>query len=114
MVVGGPLAGYWRDRFGRRVALIACVVIFGLATIGTAFCPWTCGLTPEAASGRGETHAGVWAARRHAGVNHSTRKGTYWYALATAMVCAFAGCLAWVRSHYPAIGKPDAIGATAS
>jgi AAHS family 4-hydroxybenzoate transporter-like MFS transporter len=39
--------------------------------------------------------------------------GTYWYALAIAMVCAFAG-LAWVRSHYPAIGKLNAIGATAS
>jgi AAHS family 4-hydroxybenzoate transporter-like MFS transporter len=28
----------------------------------------------------------------------------YWYSLAIAMVCAFAG-LAWVRSHFPAIGK---------
>jgi hypothetical protein len=26
----------------------------------------------------------------------------YWYAMAIAMVCAFAG-LAWVRSHFPAI-----------
>jgi MFS transporter, AAHS family, 4-hydroxybenzoate transporter len=30
--------------------------------------------------------------------------GAYWYALAGAMICAFAG-LAWVRSHFPAIGK---------
>jgi MFS transporter, AAHS family, 4-hydroxybenzoate transporter len=30
--------------------------------------------------------------------------GAYWYALAIAMVLAFAG-LAWVRSHYPAMGK---------
>jgi MFS transporter, AAHS family, 4-hydroxybenzoate transporter len=29
---------------------------------------------------------------------------TYWYTLAGAMVCAFAG-LAWVRSHYPAMGR---------
>jgi AAHS family 4-hydroxybenzoate transporter-like MFS transporter len=33
--------------------------------------------------------------------------GAYWYALALAMVCAFAG-LAWVRSHFPAIGKLEA------
>ena len=31
----------------------------------------------------------------------------YWYTLAGAMVCAFAG-LAWVRSHFPAIGKLEA------
>ena len=37
MAVGGPLAGYCGDRFGRRTALIGCVVIFGLATIATAF-----------------------------------------------------------------------------
>jgi AAHS family 4-hydroxybenzoate transporter-like MFS transporter len=30
---------------------------------------------------------------------------TYWEALAIAMVFA-AGGLAWVRSHYPAIGRP--------
>jgi AAHS family 4-hydroxybenzoate transporter-like MFS transporter len=36
----------------------------------------------------------------------------YWYALAAAMVCAFAG-LAWVRSHYPAIGKLELSGVTA-
>jgi MFS transporter, AAHS family, 4-hydroxybenzoate transporter len=29
---------------------------------------------------------------------------TYWYTLAIAMVCAFAG-LAWVRGHYPAIER---------
>ena len=29
---------------------------------------------------------------------------TYWATLAISMVCAAAG-LAWVRSHYPAIGK---------
>jgi len=37
MAAGGPLAGYCGDRFGRRKALIACVVLFGLATIATAF-----------------------------------------------------------------------------
>jgi len=35
----------------------------------------------------------------------------YWYALAGAMVCAFAG-LAWVRSHFPAMGKLEQSGAT--
>jgi len=29
---------------------------------------------------------------------------TYWYTLAIAMVCAFAG-LAWVRSHYRRLGN---------
>jgi AAHS family 4-hydroxybenzoate transporter-like MFS transporter len=38
--------------------------------------------------------------------------GTYWWSLAIAMVCAFGG-LAWVRSHYPAIGKHGPIGVTA-
>jgi AAHS family 4-hydroxybenzoate transporter-like MFS transporter len=38
--------------------------------------------------------------------------GAYWYALAIAMVCAFAG-LAWVRSHYPAIGKSEPVQAAA-
>ena len=37
MAAGGPLAGYCGDRFGRRTALIACVGLFGLATIATAF-----------------------------------------------------------------------------
>jgi AAHS family 4-hydroxybenzoate transporter-like MFS transporter len=34
----------------------------------------------------------------------------YWCALAAAMVCAFAG-LAWVRSHFPAVGKAQLSGA---
>ena len=37
MAVGGPLAGYFGDRFGRRIALIGCVTVFGLATVATAF-----------------------------------------------------------------------------
>ncbi len=37
MVLGGPLAGYCGDRLGRRTTLIACVVVFGLATLATAF-----------------------------------------------------------------------------
>src|SRR5581483_1885072 len=37
MAIGGPLAGYCGDRFGRRVALIGCVTLFGIATIATAF-----------------------------------------------------------------------------
>ena len=37
MAAGGPLAGYFGDRFGRRLALIGCVGVFGLATIATAF-----------------------------------------------------------------------------
>ena len=45
MAVGGPLAGYCGDRFGRRVALIGCVVAFGLATMGTALVHGFLGLT---------------------------------------------------------------------
>jgi AAHS family 4-hydroxybenzoate transporter-like MFS transporter len=37
MALGSPLAGYCGDRFGRRIALIGCVVLFGAATIATAF-----------------------------------------------------------------------------
>jgi AAHS family 4-hydroxybenzoate transporter-like MFS transporter len=37
MAVGGPLAGYCGDRFGRRTALIGCVAAFGVATVATAF-----------------------------------------------------------------------------
>jgi AAHS family 4-hydroxybenzoate transporter-like MFS transporter len=37
MALGGPLAGYCGDRFGRRATLIACVTIFGVATVATAF-----------------------------------------------------------------------------
>ncbi len=36
----------------------------------------------------------------------------YWGGLAAAMVCAFGG-LAWVRSHFPALGKDETIGANA-
>lgn len=36
MVIGGPLAGYFGDRFGRRPALLGCVTLFGLATMATA------------------------------------------------------------------------------
>jgi len=38
MVVGSSLAGYCGDRFGRRVTLIVCVLVFGLATLATSFC----------------------------------------------------------------------------
>src|SRR5689334_16431008 len=37
MAVGGPVAGYFGDRVGRRNALVASVAIFGLATVATAF-----------------------------------------------------------------------------
>jgi len=37
MALGGPLAGYFGDHFGRRPALIGCLTVFGLATIATAF-----------------------------------------------------------------------------
>ncbi|MEO8662123.1 MAG: MFS transporter, partial [Bryobacteraceae bacterium] len=37
MAAGSPFAGYVGDRFGRRPALLACVGIFGLATVATAF-----------------------------------------------------------------------------
>jgi AAHS family 4-hydroxybenzoate transporter-like MFS transporter len=45
MAVGGPVAGYWGDRIGRRLALIACVVLFGLATVATALVHGFWGLT---------------------------------------------------------------------
>ena len=38
MAAGSPLAGYCGDRFGRRITLIGCVLLFGLATVATAFC----------------------------------------------------------------------------
>lgn len=37
MSVGGPIAGYCGDRFGRRGALIGSVLLFGAATAATAF-----------------------------------------------------------------------------
>ncbi len=45
MAVGSPLAGYFGDRAGRRLALIACVALFGAATIATAFSQGLTGLT---------------------------------------------------------------------
>lgn len=36
MAVGSPFAGYWGDRFGRRPALIGCLIVFGLATFATS------------------------------------------------------------------------------
>ena len=45
MAVGGPLAGYCGDRFGRRTALIGCVIAFGLATVATALVHGFTGLT---------------------------------------------------------------------
>ena len=45
MAVGGPLAGYFGDRFGRRIALIGCVAAFGLATVATALVHGFAGLT---------------------------------------------------------------------
>jgi AAHS family 4-hydroxybenzoate transporter-like MFS transporter len=45
MAIGGPLAGYWGDRIGRRPALIGCVVVFGLSTAGTAVIHGLWGLT---------------------------------------------------------------------
>ena len=37
MALGSPLAGYCGDRWGRRIALLASVVLFGAATVATAF-----------------------------------------------------------------------------
>jgi MFS transporter, AAHS family, 4-hydroxybenzoate transporter len=45
MAVGGPLAGYCGDRFGRRTGLIGCVLLFAAATAGTAFVDGLAGLT---------------------------------------------------------------------
>src|SRR5947209_2462368 len=36
MALGGPLAGYLGDRFGRRPALIGCILVFAAATMATA------------------------------------------------------------------------------
>jgi AAHS family 4-hydroxybenzoate transporter-like MFS transporter len=38
MAAGSPFAGFCGDRYGRRVTLIGCVVLFGAATVATAFC----------------------------------------------------------------------------
>ena len=45
MALGGPVAGYFGDRFGRRNALIGCVSTFGFATVATAFVHGFFGLT---------------------------------------------------------------------
>jgi AAHS family 4-hydroxybenzoate transporter-like MFS transporter len=37
MMIGGTLAGLSGDRFGRRVALLACMLIFGVTTMAAAF-----------------------------------------------------------------------------
>ena len=36
MMIGGTLGGYAGDRFGRRNALLGCMVLFGLATVAVA------------------------------------------------------------------------------
>jgi MFS transporter, AAHS family, 4-hydroxybenzoate transporter len=38
MGLGSPLAGYCGDRLGRRITIIGCALLFGAATIATAFC----------------------------------------------------------------------------
>jgi MFS transporter, AAHS family, 4-hydroxybenzoate transporter len=37
MALGSPIAGFCGDRFGRRPTLIGCVLLFGIATVATAF-----------------------------------------------------------------------------
>jgi AAHS family 4-hydroxybenzoate transporter-like MFS transporter len=37
MVLGSALAGYFGDRYGRRPALIGCVSVFGISTLGIGF-----------------------------------------------------------------------------
>jgi AAHS family 4-hydroxybenzoate transporter-like MFS transporter len=44
MAIGSPLAGHFGDRLGRRTALIGCVILFGGATIATAFAQGIAGL----------------------------------------------------------------------
>src|SRR5688572_4744143 len=36
MMIGGTLAGLAGDRFGRKAALLACIFIFGAATLAVA------------------------------------------------------------------------------
>ena len=38
MAVGGPMFGYWGDRWGRRPALIGAVMLFAMASLATVFC----------------------------------------------------------------------------
>src|SRR6476660_8023578 len=45
MAIGGPVAGYCGDRFGRRVTIIGCIALFGVTTIATAFVHGLVGLT---------------------------------------------------------------------
>jgi hypothetical protein len=68
----------------------------------------TC-LSHKRASDRSGILGCDWAGRRTAEftiwlVHDPGRPVTYWRTVAIAMLCAFAS-LAWVRSHYPAIGK---------
>src|SRR5580765_1597720 len=45
MALSGPLAGFCGDRFGRRITMIGCIALFGLATIATALVHGFFGLT---------------------------------------------------------------------
>jgi AAHS family 4-hydroxybenzoate transporter-like MFS transporter len=38
MALGGPIFGYWGDRWGRRPALIGAVTLFAIASLATVFC----------------------------------------------------------------------------
>jgi AAHS family 4-hydroxybenzoate transporter-like MFS transporter len=45
MAIGGPVAGYCGDRFGRRITITGCIALFGVTTIATAFVHGLFGLT---------------------------------------------------------------------
>ena len=44
MALGGPIAGYFGDRYGRRSALIGCIALFAIATLATALVHSVAGL----------------------------------------------------------------------
>jgi AAHS family 4-hydroxybenzoate transporter-like MFS transporter len=95
-----------------HVLLIACLGINGLLAnaVQTSMYALAAHVYPTSVRATGVAYAatigrlgGLLSSLFGALVIQSGAK-TYWSVLAIAMVCAFAG-LAWVRSHYPAIGR---------
>jgi AAHS family 4-hydroxybenzoate transporter-like MFS transporter len=105
---------------GSHILLIACLAINGLLAnavqtsmyaLATHVYPTSTRATGVAYSATVGRVGGLLTSLLGAYIIQTGAKA-YWSVLAIAMVCAFAG-LAWVRSHYPAIGKPKKIAVTA-